>query len=148
MAIIGGNMRPPILNSTLAAVSVATLISLKVATTSAQDMEVIMGGDIEYQNHCAVCHGVDGKGQGLMSRYLTVQPADLTLLSKKNGGTFPFWEIYRAIDGREVRGHGTREMPIWGDRFRAQAGGNDSGSRAQVAGRLLGLVFYLQYIQE
>jgi hypothetical protein len=39
-------------------------------------------------------------------------------------------------------------MPIWGDRFRAQAGGNDPGSRAQAAGRLLGLVFYLRHIQE
>jgi hypothetical protein len=39
-------------------------------------------------------------------------------------------------------------MPVWGDRFRSQAGGNDSASRAQAAGRILALVFYLQYIQE
>lgn len=117
--------------------------------TAAQEMEVIVGGEIEYQNSCAVCHGVDGKGQGPMGRFLTVRPADLTLLSKKNSGTFPFWRTYRAIDGREeVRGHGTREMPLWGDRFRSQAGGNDTGSRAQAAGRLLALVFYLQHIQE
>jgi mono/diheme cytochrome c family protein len=116
---------------------------------SAQEMEVILGGELEYQNSCAVCHGVDAKGQGLMSRFLTVRPADLTILSKKNGGTFPFWQTYRTIDGREeIRAHGSREMPVWGDRFRAQAGGNDSGSRAQAAGRLLGLVFYLQYVQE
>ena len=115
----------------------------------AQEMEVIAGGELEYQNYCAVCHGVDGRGQGIMSKYLTVRPTDLTQIAKKNGGTFRFWQVYRTIDGREeVRGHGTREMPVWGDRFRAQAGGNDSGSRAQAAGRLLGLVFYLQYIQE
>jgi mono/diheme cytochrome c family protein len=116
---------------------------------TAQEMEVILGGEIEYQNYCAVCHGVDGKGQGPMGRFLTVRPADLTLLSKRNSGTFPFWQTYRAIDGREeIRGHGTREMPLWGDRFRSQAGGADRGSRAQAAGRLLGLVFYLQHIQE
>lgn len=115
----------------------------------AQEMEVIAGGELEYQNYCAVCHGVDGKGQGIMSQYLTVRPTDLTQIAKKNGGTFYFWRVYRVIDGREeVRGHGTRDMPVWGDRFRAQAGGNDSGSRAQAAGRLLGLVFYLQHIQE
>ena len=115
----------------------------------AQEMEVIAGGELEYQNYCAVCHGVDGKGQGIMSKYLTVRPADLTQIAKNNGGTFRFWQVYRTIDGREaVRGHGTRDMPVWGDRFRAQAGGNDSGSRAQAAGRLLGLVFYLQHIQE
>jgi mono/diheme cytochrome c family protein len=116
---------------------------------TAQEMEVIAGGEIEYQNYCAVCHGVDSRGQGIMSRFLTVRPADLTQLAKKNGGAFPFWQVYRTIDGREeVRGHGSRDMPIWGDRFRAQAGGNDTGSRAQAAGRLLGLVFYLQHIQE
>ena len=117
--------------------------------TAAQEMEVIVGGEIEYRNYCAACHGSDGKGQGPMGRLLTVRPADLTLLSKKNSGTFPFWQTYRVIDGREeVRGHGTREMPLWGDRFRSQAGGNDAGSRAQAAGRLLALVFYLQHIQE
>ena len=115
----------------------------------AQEMEVIAGGELEYQNYCAVCHGIDGRGQGIMSKYLTVRPADLTQIAKKNAGTFRFWQVYRTIDGREaVRGHGTRDMPVWGDRFRAQAGGNDSGSRAQAAGRLLGLVFYLQHIQE
>ena len=52
------------------------------------------------------------------------------------------------IDGREeIRGHGTRDMPIWGARFRSQAGGDDTGSKSQVAGRILGLVSYLQYIQ-
>ena len=117
--------------------------------TTAQEMEVIVGGEIEYRNYCAACHGSDGKGQGPMGRFLSVRPADLTLLSKKNSGTFPFWQTYRAIDGREeVRGHGTREMPLWGDRFRSQAGGHDTGSRAQAAGRLLALVFYLQHIQE
>jgi mono/diheme cytochrome c family protein len=117
--------------------------------TAAQEMEVIMAGELEYQQYCAVCHGVDAKGYGIMSKFLTIAPSDLTQASKKNGGRFPFWQIYRIIDGREeVRGHGTREMPIWGARFRSQAGGDDTGSRSQVAGRILGLVFYLQHIQE
>jgi len=116
---------------------------------NAQEMEVIAGGELEYQNYCAVCHGVNGRGQGIMSKYLTVRPSDLTGIAKRNGDVFPFWRVLRTIDGsEEVRGHGTRDMPVWGDRFRAQAGGNDSGSRAQAAGRLLGLVFYLQHIQE
>ena len=61
--------------------------------TSAQEIEVIVGGEIEYQNYCAVCHGADGKGQGIMNKYLTVRPADLTQLAKKNGGTFPFGRL-------------------------------------------------------
>jgi mono/diheme cytochrome c family protein len=125
------------------------LLSLPSPLATAQEMEVIAGGEIEYQNHCAVCHGVDASGNGIMSKFLNLPPANLTQLSKKYGGKFPFWQIYRTIDGREeVRGHGTRTMPIWGARFRADAGGNDPGSKSQAAGRILSLVFYLQHIQE
>lgn len=129
---------------------VAILVaSISTTQALAQETEVIAGGDIEYQNHCAICHGVDGKGRGIMSRFLTIQPADLTQVSKKNADRFPFWQVYRVIDGREeIRGHGTRDMPIWGARFQADAKGSDPGSRSQVAGRILGLVFYLQHIQE
>jgi len=124
-------------------------LSLLSPLAKAQEMEVVAGGELEYQNYCAVCHGVDASGNGIMSKFLTVRPANLTQLAKKNRGAFPFWQVYRMIDGREeVRGHGSRDMPVWGDRFRSQAGGNDPGSRAQVAGRVLGLVFYLQHIQE
>jgi mono/diheme cytochrome c family protein len=112
----------------------------------AQESEVIAGGEIEYQRHCATCHGVDGKGKGYMAKSLTVEPSDLTQLARKNGNKFPFWHAYRTIDGREeVRGHGTREMPVWGSRFKVEAGGSDPASRATVAGRILGLVFYLEH---
>jgi mono/diheme cytochrome c family protein len=129
---------------------VAILVtSISTTQALAQETEVIAGGDLEYQNHCAICHGVDGKGRGIMNKFLTIQPADLTQVSKKNADRFPFWQVYRIIDGREeIRGHGTREMPIWGARFQAEAKGSDPGSRAQVAGRILSLVFYLQHIQE
>jgi len=120
-----------------------------LALAHAQEMEVIAGGEIEYQNYCAVCHGVDGRGHGIMAKFLTVQTSDLTQLAKKNAGRFPFWQVYRMIDGREeIRGHGTRDMPVWGARFRADAKGDDTGSRSQIAGRILSLVFYLQHIQE
>jgi len=131
------------------ALCVSALICASWSLTSAQEMDVIMAGELEYQRYCAVCHGVDAKGYGVMRSFLTVEPSNLTQESKKNGGRFPFWRIYGVIDGREeVRGHGTRDMPIWGARFRSQAGGDDTGSRSQVAGRILGLVFYLQYLQE
>jgi mono/diheme cytochrome c family protein len=125
------------------------LLSLPAPLATAQEMEVVAGGELEYQSHCAVCHGVDGGGNGIMSKYLTLKPANLTQLSRKYGGKFPFWQIYRTIDGREeVRGHGVSQMPVWGPRFRAESGGNDAGARSQAAGRILSLVFYLQHIQE
>ncbi|HEX2932498.1 MAG TPA: cytochrome C [Candidatus Binatia bacterium] len=142
-------MRETIRNTLLAGLLLGIGAYLTSKNAPAQEMEVVAGGELEFQNYCAVCHGIDGHGNGIMGKFLVVPPADLTLLRKKNGGSFPFWQVYRTIDGREeVRGHGSREMPVWGDRFRSQAGGNDTGSRAQAAGRLLGLVFYLQHIQQ
>jgi hypothetical protein len=85
----------------------------------AQESEVIAGGELEYQNHCAICHGVDGKGHGIMAKFLAISPSNLTQLAKKTAGRFSFCQVYQIIDGREeVRGHGTREMPIWGLVFR------------------------------
>ena len=131
----------------LVAILVASLISTTQAL--AQETEVVAGGELEYQNHCAICHGVEGKGRGIMAKFLSISPSDLTQLAKKNAGRFSFWQVYRVIDGREeIRGHGTREMPIWGARFQAEARGSDPGSRSQVSGRILSLVFYLQHIQE
>jgi mono/diheme cytochrome c family protein len=133
----------------LIAILAAALNWYCLTLARAQEMEVIAGGEIEYQNYCAICHGVDGRGFGIMAKFLTVQPTDLTQLAKKYAGRFPFWQVYRTIDGREeVRGHGTRDMPVWGARFRADAKGDDTGSRSQIAGRILSLVFYLQHIQE
>jgi len=116
---------------------------------SAQPTEVVAGGELEYQRNCAVCHGTEARGDGIMRRYLTVQPANLRQLAKNNGGKFPFWEVYHKIDGQtEVPAHGTSDMPIWGDRFRAQAGSDAKAAITQAAGRILSLTFYLQYIQD
>jgi mono/diheme cytochrome c family protein len=125
------------------------LLFMPSSLTTAQEMEVVAGGELEYQNHCAVCHGVDAKGDGIMNKFLTLKPTDLTQLSKRYEGKFPFWQVYRTIDGRdEVRAHGLSEMPVWGQRFRADARGNDPGAKAQASGRILSLVFYLQHIQD
>jgi Cytochrome C oxidase, cbb3-type, subunit III len=106
-------------------------------------------GEIEYQMHCAVCHGRDGRGDGIMVKYLTIQPSDLTRLSVKSRGEFPFWRVYSTIDGREdIAGHGNRSMPIWGARFKAETEGGGVAARATIAGRILGLVFYIRSIQE
>jgi hypothetical protein len=75
-------------------------------------------GEREYSYSCAVCHGADGKGKGPLSVELKSIPADLTVLAKKNDGVFPFNSAYEIIDGRRtVIAHGTRDMPIWGDRY-------------------------------
>jgi mono/diheme cytochrome c family protein len=77
-------------------------------------------GKYEYDGHCAVCHGLTGKGDGFYAERLergTTVP-DLTELSKKNNGVFPFARVYGLIDGtQEMKAHGTRDMPIWGREY-------------------------------
>jgi hypothetical protein len=44
-------------------------------------------------------------------RYAKVAPTDLTVLTKKNNGVFPFDSVYEIIDGRKtVIAHGTRDI--------------------------------------
>jgi mono/diheme cytochrome c family protein len=116
----------------------------------AQEDEIIAGGKIKYQQYCATCHGTTGKGDGKMASLLVFKPTNLTHLSKQNKGEFPFWRVYRAIDGRDfVRGHGSREMPLWGFVFQVEEGANDTSVQFDlVRGRIWQLVYFLESIQE
>src|SRR4051812_10430311 len=132
-------------------VLVALMISGIIANHArAQEDEIIAGGSGKYQKYCASCHGSAGKGNGDLAAMLVVQPADLTQLRHKNNGEFPFWRVYRAIDGREmIRGHGSREMPLWGFSFRVEEGANGSAAKEDIVrGRIWQLVYYLESIQE
>lgn len=85
------------------------------------DPTVIGEGKSDYEWHCTSCHGADGKGGGPMAKMLVKPPADLTSIAKANGGTFPFWRIYRIIAGRSpVPGHESFQMPDFWERFRGQ----------------------------
>ena len=123
-------------------------------------------GKSEFQSSCAACHGLDGEGKGPLSSQLKVLPANLTVLTNKNNGVFPFEAVYEVIDGRkEVTAHGTREMPIWGRRYMEEAlidrlspealkslfpGGLSYTFDADVVvrTRILSLIDYLSRIQE
>jgi hypothetical protein len=56
-------------------------------------------------------------------------------------------EIAASIDGRTgVLAHGSREMPVWGERFGEMSGGGSVGEEV-VRGNLLVLIEYLQSLQ-
>jgi mono/diheme cytochrome c family protein len=131
-----------------AGIVVALLLWMTPEVGLAQEEVVLTKGKQEYQTYCASCHGEGGKGDGPMTSILTIAPADLTQLRKKNDGEFPFWRVYKVIDGRDmVRGHGARNMPVWGAHFLMEEGGSYL-DEDRVIGRILGLVYYLQSIQE
>lgn len=109
-------------------------------------------GKREYDSNCAVCHGVTGKGDGPYAGILDTRIPDLTVLSKRNGGVFPFARVYETIDGTNVlKAHGTRDMPIWGFDYKVRAAeyyqDHPYDPEAYVRGRILALAEYLSRLQ-
>ena len=109
-------------------------------------------GKYEYETHCAVCHGSSGKGDGVYAELLKAGTivANLTELSKKNGGVFPSERVYEAIEtGKGVTAHGPKEMPVWGPRYRIEAGQGfyDDYTEAYVRTRILALTDYIYRLQ-
>ncbi len=125
------------------------------ATVAADEMKYDLGKQ-EFEAKCAVCHGAGAKGDGSVVEVLKIAPSDLTVLSKNNGGVFPFEHVYSVIDGRAaVKMHGERAMPIWGrdyisDSLRASEYYMDMPHTMEmhVRTRILALIDYLSRIQE
>jgi mono/diheme cytochrome c family protein len=97
-----------------------------------------------FRAYCADCHGVNGKGNGPVASVLKIMPPDLTTLTQRNQGTFPYDRVFKTISGDStIVPHGTREMPIWGPVFR-QVGKGHPGE-AQL--RLKTLTNYVESLQ-
>ena len=105
------------------------------------DAEQVKRGQLLYRIYCGNCHGETGTGDGPTAEVLRVPPADLTRLGKA-GEPFPRERIYGTIDGREeVRGHGRRQMPIWGLGF--QEMDVDTDQEDEVRGKIDDLIAWL-----
>lgn len=128
-----------------AALALAALSGMAVAQTEAAAPAKPVSGKQLYENHCALCHGVDAKGGGPYAPQLKTWPPDLTTLAKKNGGVFPALRVAETIDGSfDKSSHGSREMPIWGPVFRSLA----TGHADNAALRIKSLVKHLESVQE
>lgn len=107
-------------------------------------------GALLFQIHCATCHGLQGRGDGPLADDLKVDPADLTtLIARDDAGNpaFPAQRLRDIIDGREeVRGHGSRDMPIWGLSF--QDPGRAADQEEPVGGKIDDLLEFIETIQE
>lgn len=118
----------------------------------------------DFINYCASCHGADGRGNGPLAPTLKIPPADLTVVSQKNKGNFPYTLLRKTIEGTELglaRAHGPREMPVWGPVFRQEpespVPGGGGGGFYGVGGvqcihlaaraRIMNIVDYIESIQ-
>jgi mono/diheme cytochrome c family protein len=134
----------------IAALCGAALIAT-AGSASAQDRKFDFGKR-EYDSNCANCHGLKGKGDGPYKPFLTKSPTDLTTLSKRNAGIYPFHAVYAIIDGRQdVAAHGPRDMPVWGAQYSIKSAESymdvPYSSESFVRSRILARTEYISRLQ-
>jgi mono/diheme cytochrome c family protein len=122
-------MRQPRTRTSLlarAAVPLALLVAAGMVWAQAPpqlDKAAAEKGAIVYARYCVSCHGKAARGNGSLSADLRVPVPDITKLSARNGGRFPEQRVQRIVEnGEQLRGHGTPDMPAWGDAFKRTAG--------------------------
>ena len=110
-------------------------------------VELIDRGRSLYDVYCVSCHGTALEGDGPIAGHLDTSPSDLTRLSERNGGEFPFTRVYSTIEGfDDIPTHRDREMPRWG--FAFQELDSDVDQRDQIRGRILQLIYYIESEQK
>ena len=108
---------------------------------------LIEEGERTFERLCISCHGVAGTGVASLSDSSDRRPADLRRIAIRRNGRFDRAEIAEWIEGRvSTKAHGTRSMPIWGERLSTEY------ERYPDGGELIGatldpLVIYLESLQ-
>ncbi len=108
-------------------------------------------GKQDYDAYCAECHGPDGKGNGpsTLTIPMSPPPSDLTLLSKKNNGKFPFDEVVDTIDGRKnIPSHERIQMPFLGTTLQKPGQEFTPESNADVKRRIDAMARYVESLQQ
>ncbi len=115
-----------------------------VVAESAYD--AVLAGRAHYVRYCASCHGEDGTGNGLVAEALKTPPTDMTQIRSEAGGGFPVYDLTDVIRGiKDVRAHGTREMPVWGNIWGPDSGRDESDELVEA--RINELIEYIRSIQ-
>jgi len=98
-----------------------------------------------YQDYCAACHGMDGKGSGPVVEFLKAPPPDLTTMAKRNDGKSVALHVKSVLTfGTGTKAHGTLDMPLWGQLFNSLSG----PERQIVQLRIANLTEYVESMQK
>lgn len=126
------------------------LTSLAAATLLAACVEEPQSAPESFAENCAACHGADARGNGPAAAGLGVEIPDLTLISARNGGSFPFTSVMSTIDGYARGAHAARVMPEFGatedmgDMVVLEVG---DGNGIPVPRNLMAMAQYLESLQ-
>jgi mono/diheme cytochrome c family protein len=128
-----------------------SLIGLTLCSGISLAQQKIDFGKREFETNCASCHGISGKGNGILVEHLRKSPPDLTLLAKNNQGVLPMNRLYEVIEGANVPAHGSRDMPVWGRDYRIKDAEYyvdvPYDAPGLVRARILALLEYLNRLQ-
>jgi mono/diheme cytochrome c family protein len=147
-------MRAKIAFTVIALVLAAAATPLAIASPAeetADEAVKVFKGKVTFRIYCSNCHGEEGRGDGNLAEMLTVRPTDLTTIARNNNDVFPTELIIKLVDGREtVKGHGLKEMPIWGDAFQRslQPTWTDESDEARAVRKIEEVVAFVRSIQE
>ena len=109
---------------------------------------LVAEGRRTYRRLCSECHGMDGGGEASSAAPLIRTPPDLRRIAARRGGRFDHAEIAEWIEGRTVpASHGTRAMPIWGERLSERYERYAEGDEL-IAATLDPVLAYLESVQE
>ncbi|HEX9881041.1 MAG TPA: c-type cytochrome [Hyphomicrobium sp.] len=100
---------------TVAMLAVWAALMAGAVPAAQSDDDTVEPGKDAYLRHCAVCHGLEGYGNGPLADAMKIAPSDLTRLAAKHDGEFPAAKVSDVIrNGGAVLGHGSPTMPAWG----------------------------------
>lgn len=106
------------------------------------------GARADFAAYCAACHGNDGRGGGPLAEGMEPVPADVTLITRRNGGVFPKAQVMGHIAGYTM-GRSESPMPQFSDLLEGPQVMFDDGSGQTVPtpARLVALADYVQSLQ-
>lgn len=110
-------------------------------------------GRLTFNRYCASCHGDKADGTGPVAQMLKIPPTDLRMITIQNDGEFPAERVAAVIDGRQdVKSHGSRDMPVWGEVFQtilvANSSAPEESGQERAERKVRELVLFLETIQQ
>ena len=131
-------------------------VTFKIPANGNQTMPptYMPSGQEMYMQYCASCHGADAKGHGPAAVSLKTLPSDLTTLSRRRMGRFPYEYVTNILrfgptmisgsPDHPPYAHGSSEMPTWGPIFEVIVKNDERA----VQQRIKSLCDYLASVQE
>ena len=120
-----------------------------IGACAAVDMPEPVEGQIVYEQNCAICHGADGRGDGLIAGQMDSAPPDLTRITFRERDVFPRTRILSVIDGYTRKGP-EEDMPEFGLLLQGETVPVvlEDGTLSPVPRPLAALLTYLESIQQ